>query len=172
MIKEHAENPVLKSKHNQFNYMAPDKTFFDFVIKHEGCKLTAYKDSAGIWTIGIGTILYESGAPVQPGDVITQDRADQLLLGEVLKKAHGIDVALSKVNLTQNQYNALLSFAYNEGIGALLSSSLLKKVKANTSDPTIRDSFMVWDKAHVNGVLVEVQGLKNRRKDEADLYFS
>ena len=89
-----------------------------------------------------------------------------------MKKAHGIDAALANINLTQNQYNALLSFAYNEGIGALLSSTLLKKVKANASDPTIRDSFMVWDKAHVNGVLVEVQGLKNRRKDEADLYFS
>jgi lysozyme len=152
--------------------MQPDKKFFDFIIQHEGCKLTAYQDSASIWTIGIGTIMYENGTHVKQGDVITQERADQLLLEEVLKKAHGIDAALASVNLNQNQYDALLSFTYNEGIGALLTSSLLKKVKADPSDKTIRDSFMVWDKAHVNGVLVEVQGLKNRRKDEADLYFS
>src|SRR6195952_311494 len=98
--------------------MKPDQVFFDFIVKHEGCKLTAYQDSAGIWTIGIGTIMYENGTHVKQGDVITRDRADELLLEEVLKKAHGIDAALASVNLNQNQYDALLSFTYNEGIGA------------------------------------------------------
>ena len=152
--------------------MRPDKNFFDFVIAHEGCKLKAYQDSAGVWTIGIGTIQYENGSHVQPGDSITQDRADELLAEEVAKKCHGLDAAIAGVALNQNQYNALVSFAYNVGIGGLLGSTLLKKVKVNPSDPTIRDSFMVWDKAHVNGQLVEVQGLKNRRQAEADLYFS
>lgn len=152
--------------------MRPDKKFFDFIIQHEGCKLTAYQDSVHIWTIGIGTIVYENGMHVKQGDVITQDRADELLLEEVEKKAHGIDAALANIHLTQNQYNALLSFTYNEGIGALLGSTLLKRVRANPADPSIRDAFMMWDKAKVDGSLIEVQGLKNRRRDEADLYFS
>jgi lysozyme len=152
--------------------MTPDKSFFDFIREREACKLQSYQDSAGIWTIGVGSILYEDGSHVKQGDVITQDQADKLLAGEVSKKCHSLDAALAGVNLNQNQYNALVSFTYNVGIGALLSSTLLKKVKANPSDPTIRDSFMVWDKAHLNGQLIEVQGLKNRRKAEADLYFS
>jgi lysozyme len=152
--------------------MTPDKSFFDFIEEHEGCKLTSYRDSAGIWTIGVGSILYEDGSHVKQGDTITQAQADKMLASEVSQKSHGIDAALAGVHLNQNQYNALLSFAYNVGIGGLLSSTLLKKVKANPADPTIRDSFMVWDKAHVKGQLVEIEGLKNRRKAEADLYFS
>ena len=152
--------------------MSPDKNFFDFIKKCEACKLKSYQDSAGIWTIGVGSILYADGRHVKQGDTITQEQADEMLADEVSKKCHGLAVALAGVTLTQNQYNALVSFAFNVGLGGLLGSTLLKKVKANPSDPSIRDAFMMWDKARVDGNLVEVQGLKNRRKAEADLYFS
>jgi lysozyme len=66
----------------------------------------------------------------------------------------------------------LVSFTYNEGIGALLSSTLLRRVKADLNDLTIRDAFMMWDKARVDGQLVVVEGLKRRRAEEADLYFT
>ncbi len=152
--------------------MTPDKVCFDFIKSREGLKLKSYQDSAGIWTIGYGTILYENGTPVKRGESITQERADSLLEGEILKKSLKVNAAIKSTKLTQNQYNALVSFAYNVGTGALLSSTLLKKVLANRNDPTIRDSFMVWNKAHVDGKLVPVAGLTNRRKAEADLYFS
>lgn len=152
--------------------MVPDSKCFDFIKSREGLKLTAYQDSAGIWTIGYGTILYENNTPVKKGDVITQQKADQLIEREITFKSNKVNAAIGTVAINQNQFDALVSFAYNVGTGALMGSTLLKKVKANPADPTIRDSFMVWNKAHVNGKLVAVQGLTNRRRAEADLYFS
>jgi lysozyme len=152
--------------------MVPDSKCFDFIKSREGLKLTAYQDSAGIWTIGYGTILYENNTPVKKGDVITQQKADQLIEREITFKSNKVNAAIGTVAINQNQFDALVSFAYNVGTGALMSSTLLKRVKANPADTKIRDAFMVWNKAHVNGKLVAVQGLTNRRKAEADLYFS
>lgn len=152
--------------------LTPDDACITFIKQREGLRLNAYQDSAGVWTIGYGTIIYEDRTPVRRGDVITNERAEQLLQVEIVAKSAKVNSAIGDTSVNQQQYDALVSFAYNIGIGGLLSSTLLKKVRANPYDATIRDSFMVWDKAHMNGVLVEVQGLKTRRKDEADLYFS
>ena len=152
--------------------MIPGNKCFDFIKSSEGLKLAAYQDSAGIWTIGFGTIIYEDNNPVKKGDVITQQRADQLIEREISFKTAKVNAALATVDLNQNQFDALVSFAYNVGTGALLGSTLLKRVKANPADPTIRDAFLVWNKAHVNGKLVAIKGLTNRRAAEADLYFS
>jgi lysozyme len=152
--------------------LTPDKTCFDFIKKWEGLKLEAYTDSAGIWTIGYGTIMYEDSTAVKKGDVITKERAEQLLEWEVKLKAKGVNAVIKPAVLAQNQYNALVSFAYNTGSGALRTSTLLKRVKANPTDATIRDAFMMWNKARVDGELQEIDGLTNRRKEEADLYFS
>ncbi|HEX5149925.1 MAG TPA: N-acetylmuramoyl-L-alanine amidase [Parafilimonas sp.] len=154
-----------------FFSLAPDQTCFDFIKKWEGLRLRAYQDSAGIWTIGYGTISYEDGTPVRQDDVITKERAELLLQKEVKEKSIGVNAAVSTIEINQNQYDALVSFAYNVGIGGLKGSTLLKRVKANPSDPAIRDAFMLWDKARVDGQLVVVPGLVNRRKEEADLYF-
>jgi lysozyme len=152
--------------------MTPDKTCYDFIKKWEGIKLKAYTDSAGIWTIGYGTIMYEDGTPVKENDVITLEQAEQLLEWEVNLKTRGVNNVIKPVTLTQNQYNALVSFAYNTGSAALRDSTLLKRIKANPADATIRGAFMMWNKARVKGVLQEVPGLTNRRKEEADLYFT
>lgn len=152
--------------------MTPDQTCFDFIKSREGLKLTAYQDSAGIWTIGFGSILYNDGSPVKKGDKISQDQADQLIEREIRLKSLKVTAGLAPAVVNQHQYDALVSFAYNVGSGALLSSTLLKLVKANPSDPRIRDAFIIWDKVHKNGVLIEVPGLKIRRSAEADLYFS
>ncbi|HEV8286018.1 MAG TPA: lysozyme [Chitinophagaceae bacterium] len=152
--------------------MVPDNTCFEFIKSKEGLELKAYQDSAGIWTIGYGTIIYEDQTPVKKGDVITQERADELIEREISSKSAKVNAAVANVPVNQNQFNALVSFAYNVGTGALLSSTLLKRVKADPSDPNIRDAFMMWNKAHVNGKLVAVKGLTNRRAAEANLYFS
>jgi len=152
--------------------LTPDKECIDFIKKREGLKLQAYTDSAGIWTIGYGTIMYEDSTPVKNGDVITRERAEELLAWEVNLKAKGVTASIKPAVLTQHQYNALVSFAYNTGSDALRNSTLLKRVKTNPFDATIRDAFMMWNKARVDGELVEVDGLTNRRREEADLYFS
>ena len=134
--------------------------------------MEAYEDSAGIWTIGYGTILIDGRTPVRKGDRITKEKADALLFEEVMKKGHEVREVVKPATLSQQQFDALVSFAYNVGVGALKNSTLLKRVKANPKDPFIRDAFLMWDKAHVDGTLVEIEGLKRRRIEEADLYFS
>lgn len=137
------------------------------IRKWEGLKLTAYKCSAGKDTIGWGSTFYENGSPVRPGDRITRDRADSLLF----IMCNMFNDAVSKMvtsNINENQRGALLSFAFNVGASNLRKSTLLKKVNKNPDDPTIRNEFMRW----VNAGGKPVQGLRNRRKDEADLYFT
>lgn len=140
----------------------------------EGLFLTAYQgkaDKPGIHTIGYGTIQYPPhylrGKRVKLGDpAITEAQAFEFLKYEVLKKADAIDVLL-RDDLTANQFGALLSFSYNVGEGALKMSKLRAKVNKDPNDPAIRAEFMRWKFA--NGV--QVKGLANRRKSEADLYF-
>lgn len=146
------------------------QTTAEFIKKFEGCKLTAYQDQAGIWTIGWGTTRI-NGAPVVKGMVIPQYVADHLLNDEI-DRIFSQTAQLLKVPLNQNQADATASFAYNAGIGALASSALLKRINTNPLDPLIRDAFMMWTKIHVDGKLVPNKGLFNRRKAEANLYFS
>jgi lysozyme len=154
------------------NEWSPGKACYDFIKTAEDLRLNAYLDSAGIWTIGYGTILYEDSTHVKKGDVITPERAEELLRWEVKLKARAVNAATQSVVLNQNQYDALVSFTYNTGVKALKGSTLLKRVQADPSDPAIRNAFMMWNKAHVDGNLVTLDGLTNRRQKEADLYFS
>jgi lysozyme len=130
----------------------------------EGKRLKAYQDSVGIWTIGYGTTFYPDGQKVKQGDSITEERADFLLKWQVLSKAVVVD-SLVKVN--QHQFDALVSFAYNVGTGALKKSTLLKKVLVNPNDPSIADEFRKWCRA--GGVVLK--GLQARREAEQALYF-
>ena len=146
--------------------MKPSQNCINLIKRFEGCKLKAYKCPASIYTIGYGTIRYPDGKPVKEGEEISLYRAESLLTYGVNKFASQI-----KVNVNQNQFDSLVSFCYNLGIGAFNSSTLKKKVIANPGDASIRDEFMKWNKARVKGVLTELKGLTNRRKAEADLYF-
>ena len=148
--------------------MKPSEQCYSLIRSFEGCRLKAYKDSVGIWTIGFGTIEYPDGAKVKEGDSITQERADFLLKWQVLLKSGQVDAL--KLSVNQNQFDALVSFAYNLGVGALKSSTLLKKVKANPNDPSIETEFLKWNKARVKGELVVLNGLTKRRQAEADLF--
>ena len=137
------------------------------IRRFEGCKLKAYQCSAKVWTIGVGNTFYEDGSAVQPGDVITQERADRLFV--ILLDQFAAQVRpLIKQPLNDNQFGALLSFAYNAGVGALRRSTLLRLVNANPSNPLIRQEFMKWTKAGGQVLL----GLQRRRTAEADLYFT
>jgi lysozyme len=150
--------------------MKPSPFCLSLIKSFEGCKLTAYLCPAGHATIGYGTIRYKDGTKVKLGDVISSQRANEELLHEVEKKAEGVNRLIKNVN--QQQFDALVSFAYNLGLGALEDSTLLKRVKANPNDPDIRVQFMKWTKARQGGVLKELPGLVRRRKAECDLYFS
>lgn len=144
----------------------------EFIEKEEGRVLHSYQDSAGVWTIGIGSTRYMDGKHVGANEAITDTQADALRDWELNNKSSAIRGLLNNTVVNDNQFAALLSFTYNEGVGALANSALLKKVKANPNDTTIRQEFAKWNKIHVDGKLVSSPGLSARRKRESLLYFS
>ena len=148
--------------------MKPSQKCYDAITSFEGLKLESYLDTGAVATIGFGSTMYEDGSKVKLGQTISIEKAHSLLKWEINNKAKVINSQLTNYPVNQNQFDALVSFAYNVGVGAFSSSTLLKKVKANPGDISIRNEFMRWNKD--NGKTV--QGLTNRRKKEADLYFS
>lgn len=147
--------------------MKLDNNGYRLIQGFEGLKLNAYKDSAGIPTIGYGNIAYENGTKVKMGDTISQEKADLLFQHFANRFASQVDSVVT-ATVNQNQFNAMVSLAYNIGIGAFSKSTLLKKVNKNSCDSTIKDEFMKW----VNAGGKRIQGLVNRRKKEAEVYFS
>lgn len=120
--------------------MKPSPNCYGFIEKEEGCVLHPYLDDAGVPTIGIGCTMYQNGKHVTMKDpVISHEKALELLQWEVKEKSDAVQAATSKIKLTQNQFDALVSFAYNAGTGALKQSTLLKTILANPGEArTIR----------------------------------
>jgi lysozyme len=145
--------------------MEVNKAGRDLIKQFEGCKLKAYKCPAGLWTISWGLTFYPDGRKVKEGDVITQQQAEEYFNAVVDDFAKQVDV-LVKSNVTANNFSAIVSFAYNVGIGNLKKSTLLKKVNANPKDATIPAEFRKWVRA--NGEVLK--GLVRRRDAEAKLY--
>lgn len=137
------------------------------IREFEGLRLKAYKDSAGIPTIGYGTIRYPDGTRVKMGDTCTKEQAAAYQLHDLKWVIDAVDT-MTTDELTQNQFDALCSFVYNVGATAYRDSTLRKKVNANPADRSIRQEFARWNKA--GGKVI--QGLVNRRQKEAALYFS
>ena len=139
-----------------------------FIAEWEGVRLKAYKCSAGVYTIGIGSTRYEDGSPVQAGDVLPSEPAAYALFRNTVGQFEGVVNRLAKKPLNQNQFDALVSLAYNIGVGAYAKSTVAKRVANDPADPSIRNGFMMWVKA---GGRV-VNGLVRRREAEANIYFS
>ena len=140
----------------------------DLIKRFEGLELKPYKCPAGIPTIGYGNTYYPSGSKVKLTDpAITKEKAEELLKFLLGSYEKSVD-SFCRDDISQNQFDALVSFAYNCGVNNLKSSTLLKKVNANPNDPTIKAEFLKWNKA--SGRVLA--GLTKRRQAEADLYFS
>lgn len=148
--------------------MTPSQICLDLIKSAEGYRAMAYLDSVGIPTIGYGTIMYDTGARVKIGDAITEDRAQMLLRWDLNLKVAAINGLTSRVNLNQNQFDALCSLTYNIGLRAFSASTLLKKLRVYPGNPSIHDEFLRWNKA--DGRVID--GLTNRRIKEAELYFT
>jgi lysozyme len=130
----------------------------------EGCELEAYLDVAGIPTIGWG----HTGPEVKLGQKITQAEADRLFDLDTDRFEAAVD-SLTKGHATDNQFAALVSFAYNVGAEALKTSTLLRKHNSGDYAGAAAE-FGKWNKARVGGKLVVVKGLTRRREAEAALY--
>ncbi|MFG8171273.1 lysozyme [Pseudomonas aeruginosa] len=132
----------------------------DLIKSSEGLRLSAYQDSVGVWTIGYGTT-----AGVKPGQPITKERAEELLRDDV-KRFEDQVLRLVKVPLTQGQFDALVSFTYNLGPGALEKSTLLKLLNRGDYQGAA-DQFPRW----VNAGGKRLEGLVKRRAAERALFL-
>lgn len=128
--------------------------------EREGERLTAYRDSVGVWTIGVGVTRYEDGTPVRPGDTITAERSEELLLRLIVRYEDAVNSAVT-VALTQPQFDALVSLAWNIGIGAFQASTLVKRLNAGDYAGAA-DEFLRWKFAGGQPIL-----LKRRQAERA-----
>ena len=148
--------------------MKLDENGYKLLMGFEGLSLKPYLCSAGVPTIAYGSTFYPSGKKVTMQDSPINLATANWMLKETADK-FAVDVnKLIKANINQNQFNAIVSLSYNIGLAGLAKSSLLKKVNANPLDPTIRNSFLVWNKG--GGKVLD--GLTKRRTKEANLYFA
>ena len=131
----------------------------------EGCRLNAYQDQAGIWTIGYGHI-----AGVTPGLTWTQSQADATLQSDVTRFVTGVQ-SLVPDDLNDNQFSALVIFAYNIGLAAFGASTADRMARAENLD-AVPNSMLLWDKIHKDGVLVVDPGLHKRRLAEINLWLT
>lgn len=132
------------------------KKGLDIIKKYEGLRLTAYKCPAGVWTIGYG---HTKG--VSNGMVITQAQADKFLLEDIANAEKNVNSFNSKYFWTQNEYDALVSFAFNVGSINQLTANGTRDKK------TIGDKILLYNKAGGN----VLKGLARRREEEHALYF-
>jgi lysozyme len=139
----------------------------NLIKKYEGLSLKPYKCPAGLATIGYGATYYPNGIKVKLTDKpISEYEASTMLSNMLRHYEQGVD-SYTRDDITQGQFDALVSFAYNCGLGNLKSSTLLKKVNANPNDPSIRQEFLKWNK----GGGKALAGLTKRRTEEANLYY-
>lgn len=136
------------------------------IKEFEGCRLKAYQDSVGVWTIGYGWTQPVDGRKIGPGMVIDQATAGHLLKCGLVQYEQGVN-QLVKVIITQGQFDALVSFSYNLGLRALSTSTLIRKLNAGDKQGAA-DEFGKW----VNAGGVRLNGLVKRREAERKLFLS
>ena len=148
----------------------PNKACIDLIKHFEGFSAKPYPDpgtGAKPYTIGYGTTVYPDGKSVTLKDPdITEKQGEAYLLYEVNEKAKAVE-SLIKVKINDNQFDALVSFAYNVGTGALGKSTLLKLINSKADNLEIADEFLRWNKAGGK----EMAGLTKRRQAERSLFL-
>lgn len=137
----------------------------ELIKEFEGIRLGAYPDpgtNGDPWTIGYG----HTGTDVRPGMRISLEQADRLLEDDLLKFERGVS-ELVKVPISQNEFDALVSFAFNLGLGNLKSSTLLKLLNENAHHEDVAVQFLRWDKAAGK----TMPGLHRRRQAEMMMFL-
>ena len=135
----------------------------EFIKSFEKLRLSAYDDGVGVQTLGYGHT-----AGVKRGDTCTEEQADAWFDEEIAKFEDAV-TDMVKVDLSQQQFDGLISFAYNVGSGALRSSTLLKMLTlGGYADAAKR--FLDWDKGMVGGRLQPLAGLTKRRAAERKIF--
>jgi len=146
--------------------MKVEQSTMTFIEGFEGRRYKAYQDGADKSTIGVGHLIKPDEKHLLTA-ILTDDQVNDLFYIDLKSFADSINRQLKKP-VTQNQFDALCSFAFNLGMGSLLGSTLWKNFSKGT--PVVEGNFTAWSKIRVNGELVESKGLLNRRKKEYLLF--
>ena len=155
-----------------------DKKVLDMIVHHEGCKLRPYQCPALLWTVGVGHVIDPSHAKVPLAErkalpipsgwdrSLTMEEVNEILAKDLARFESGVQ-RLCPSGLTLGRFGALVSFAFNVGLGNLQNSTL--RMKHNRGEfESAADEFLKWNKAGGK----ELKGLTTRRKDERALYLS
>ncbi len=146
--------------------MKTSQAGIDLIKRFEGLELESYQDIAGIWTIGYG----HTGPEVGPDQRLSAREAEALLRHDLVSREKSVS-RLTRVGINQNEFDALVSFVYNVGIGAYERSTARRRL--NRGDRMGAADALTWfNKATVNGVLREVLGLSRRRSAEKALFLT
>ena len=144
----------------------PSAWALDTIKISEGLRLKSYQDTGGVLTIGYG----HTGSDVHADTEISKEQAEHLLEQDLEEAAEQIRLLIIS-RISVGQFDALCDFVFNLGIGALKSSTLLRKL--NQGDVKgAAEEFLKWDKAHVKEVLVALPGLTKRRAKEKERFLS
>jgi lysozyme len=143
----------------------------NLIAEFEGFRANAYPDPATgdePWTIGYGSTMYHDGVKVIKGDEISKEDALKELEFEVHDHIEPAVNAMLRTQVSQEQFDALVCFAYNVGVGNLRSSTLLKMLNAGEDPEEVAKQFLRWNRA-AGRVMA---GLTRRRQAEADLFLA
>lgn len=138
----------------------------------EGLRLHAYQDIAGVWTIGYGSTKYLNGKAIKRGDKLADEiEADTLFKSTLKIYVDAVNYGV-KVPLSQNQFDALVSFTYNTGTGVMTRSTLIKQLNTGNYQAAA-NQFLVWNKIKdpTSGKKITSKTLTNRRGQERDLFL-
>lgn len=150
------------------NNLVTSMNGLQFIEKWEGCILTPYICPAGLRTIGIGYLIKPTDN-FPDGVAITKERAYDLLRSEVKKCEDSIKRNI-RVQLTQNMFDALVSFGFNCGVGVYSNSGVARETNAGNF-AGVPERLLDWSKATINGKKETLEGLYNRRMDEGQLFL-
>lgn len=145
--------------------MKTSQVGIDLITSFEDLRLDAYDDGVGVWTIGIGTTVYPNGVKVKKGDVCTKAEAVSFFQHDLRRFETAVNQAVNVV-INQNQFDALVSLAYNIGEAAFKGSTLVKQLNA-ANYKAAADQFPQWNK----GGGKVLKGLVRRRAAEAELFL-
>lgn len=152
--------------------METSKNGKNFILKREDFRSHPYLDIGGVPTIGFGNTYYPNGQRVSmQDDAITKERAHEIFLAHLEK----LEVQLDKLllmQLAQNEYDAIASFAYNVKFESFKTSTLLKKINSGQPKKDIAAEFLRWVYYTNNGFKLISNGLKNRRQKEYNLFLN
>lgn len=145
----------------------------DLIAYFEGVRYKPYKCVAGLWTVGIGHLIGDGKSlPDSWNRTFTKDEVYGLFLKDVASFERGVE-RYCPVRLTQGQFDALVSFAFNHGLGTLQRSTMRQKVNRGDLEGAV-NSLLQYNKAKdpKTGVRKVFSGLDKRRKAEAALFLS